>query len=103
MLQEAEKMKCRAFVSPRDVCRGIYKLNLAFVANLFNKYPALEPAGDVDLGDIEETREEKSTSKLTCKCESVLEHRRSCGNAARGPAPNVLYRPVRSGDSPKTT
>ena len=60
MLQEADKMKCRVFVSPKDVCKGIYKLNLAFVANLFNKYPALEPAADVDLGDITETREEKS-------------------------------------------
>lgn len=60
MLQEADKMKCRVFVSPKDVCKGIYKLNLAFVANLFNKYPALEPAADVDLGDITETREEKT-------------------------------------------
>jgi len=61
MLQEAEKIECRAFVEPNDVVRGNYKLNLAFVANLFNMYPALDQPANVDLTEIhEETREEKS-------------------------------------------
>ena len=61
MLQEADKMGCRSFVSPEDVVTGNYKLNLAFVANLFNSYPALENLEVIDLEEIhEETREEKS-------------------------------------------
>jgi len=61
MLQEAAKINCRAFVAPDDVVRGNSKLNLAFVANLFNMYPALDQPANIDLGSIhEETREEKS-------------------------------------------
>ena len=41
MLQQADKLGCRSFVQPQDVVNGIYKLNLAFVANLFNKHPGL--------------------------------------------------------------
>jgi hypothetical protein len=46
------------------VVKGNYKLNLAFVANLFNKFPALpEPEAD-QIPEIEavmeETREEKT-------------------------------------------
>lgn len=63
MLQEAEKINCRSFVSPDDVVRGNYKLNLAFVANLFNNHPGLDniEINDIDLAGIHsETREEKS-------------------------------------------
>lgn len=69
MLQEAEKINCRNFVSPNDVVQGNYKLNLAFVANLFNSHPGLDNAaiGEFDLGDFqEETREEKSTTLFKC-------------------------------------
>ena len=68
MLQESDKIGCRQFVSAKDVVAGNPKLNLAFVANLFNMYPALDKAEiDVDtLGEIhEETREEKSKLYLT--------------------------------------
>ncbi|XP_064021180.1 plastin-1 isoform X3 [Pogoniulus pusillus] len=41
MLQQADKLSCRQFVTPADVVAGNPKLNLAFVANLFNTYPAL--------------------------------------------------------------
>ena len=41
MLQQANKLGCRSFVTPEDVVNGVYKLNLAFVANLFNNHPAL--------------------------------------------------------------
>lgn len=62
MLQEADKIHCRAFVQPMDVVKGIQKLNLAFVANLFNTYPALDPPDEpVDTEEfVEETREEKT-------------------------------------------
>jgi hypothetical protein len=53
----ADKLGCRKFVTARDICKGNQKLNLAFVANLFNTWPALEP---VEFKAIEETREEKS-------------------------------------------
>lgn len=64
MLRQADKLDCRAFVTPNDVANGVYKLNLAFVANLFNTWPGLKPPGeDEQLGDlevVEETREEKT-------------------------------------------
>ncbi|KAK2718773.1 hypothetical protein QYM36_005945, partial [Artemia franciscana] len=63
MLQQAEKLGCRSFVTPEDVVNGIYKLNLAFVANLFNNHPGLHrDEGEVieGLENIEETREEKT-------------------------------------------
>ncbi|CAL8267141.1 unnamed protein product [Merluccius merluccius] len=63
MLQQADRLGCRQFVTPSDVVSGNPKLNLAFVANLFNKYPALtKPEGeDIDWGLLEgETREERT-------------------------------------------
>ncbi|CAK9297455.1 unnamed protein product [Gordionus sp. m RMFG-2023] len=68
MLKEADKIKCRAFVSPRDVVNGNYKLNVAFVANMFNSHPALSVAEkdltslelQEDVNAIEETREERT-------------------------------------------
>lgn len=61
MLQQAAKLKCRSFVTPQDVVNGVYKLNLAFVANLFNNHPGLEQTnGTVEYETVEETREEKS-------------------------------------------
>ncbi len=65
MLEQANKIGCRKFVRPKDVVKGNQRLNMAYVANLFNAYPALQaPEGlpDFDLGDYGETREEKSTS-----------------------------------------
>ncbi|PKU33681.1 plastin-3 isoform x2 [Limosa lapponica baueri] len=48
MLQQADRLGCRQFVTPADVVSGNPKLNLAFVANLFNKYTlnVLEDLGD---------------------------------------------------------
>ncbi|KFR17194.1 Plastin-2 [Opisthocomus hoazin] len=63
MLQQAERLGCRQFVTATDVVRGNPKLNLAFIANLFNKYPALhKPENqDIDWSSIEgETREERT-------------------------------------------
>lgn len=52
MLQQADRLGCRQFVTPADVVSGNPKLNLAFVANLFNKYPALTKPENEDL-DLE--------------------------------------------------
>lgn len=63
MLVQAERLGCRQFVTATDVVRGNPKLNLAFIANLFNKYPALhKPENqDIDWSSIEgETREERT-------------------------------------------
>jgi plastin-3 len=60
MLVEADKIGCRSFVSPNDIVTGNYKLNLAFVANMFNMYPGLEQTDDFDMMEVhQETREEK--------------------------------------------
>uniref|UniRef100_A0A8C6MM54 Plastin-3 n=1 Tax=Nothobranchius furzeri TaxID=105023 RepID=A0A8C6MM54_NOTFU len=61
--QIADRLGCRQFVTPTDVISGNPKLNLAFVANLFNKYPALTKPDnqDIDWGLLEgETREERT-------------------------------------------
>lgn len=44
MLQQAARLDCRQFVSPHDVVSGNSKLNLAFVANLYNMHPAMHRA-----------------------------------------------------------
>lgn len=74
MLQQADKLGCRSFVTPDDVMNGVYKLNLAFVANLFNNYPGLDkPEGEIiGLESIEETREEKSKLLLLIICNIIL-------------------------------
>ena len=59
VLANAVKMKCRKFVRAKDIVKGNTKLNLAFVCNLFNNFPALEPAEE-ELPNLEETREEKT-------------------------------------------
>ncbi|XP_054983351.1 plastin-1 isoform X1 [Sorex araneus] len=56
MLQQAEKLGCRQFVTPADVVSGNPKLNMAFVANLFNTYPSLhKPSNnDIDVNLLED-------------------------------------------------
>jgi len=70
MLDEADKIGCRSFVAPADVVNGNYKLNLAFVANLFNTYPGFDQQEfdgvDFDFSALpEETREERSEYRLS--------------------------------------
>ncbi|KAI6647359.1 Fimbrin [Oopsacas minuta] len=63
MLNQADKIDCKKFVRPKDVVNGNKKLNMAFVANLFNTYPALDPPDDLpdfDMNDMGEKREEKT-------------------------------------------
>uniref|UniRef100_A0A8C1UAW8 Plastin 1 (I isoform) n=1 Tax=Cyprinus carpio TaxID=7962 RepID=A0A8C1UAW8_CYPCA len=62
MLKQAERLDCRQFVTPNDVVAGNHKLNMAFVANLFNMYPALNrPASNgIDYTIEGETRETRT-------------------------------------------
>uniref|UniRef100_A0A8C6V1B4 Plastin 1 (I isoform) n=1 Tax=Neogobius melanostomus TaxID=47308 RepID=A0A8C6V1B4_9GOBI len=63
MLQQAARLDCRQFVSSQDVTSGNSKLNMAFVANMFNTHPALQRGqlNGLDTSHIEaETREEKT-------------------------------------------
>lgn len=64
VLRNAEKINCRKFVTAKDIVGGNSKLNLAFVAHLFNNYPALDLEDlDEDLEEMEpyeESREEKT-------------------------------------------
>ncbi|MBW01167.1 Plastin-1, partial [Eschrichtius robustus] len=63
MLREADKLGCRQFVTPADVVSGNPKLNLAFVANLFNTYPSLHKPdnNDIDMNLLEgESKEERT-------------------------------------------
>lgn len=59
MLKQADRLGCREFVAPKDIVRGNAKLNMAFVANLFNTHPALKKV-EIDESLIEETREVKT-------------------------------------------
>lgn len=64
MLQQAARLDCRQFVSPHDVTSGNSKLNLAFVANLYNRHPGLQRANisnGLQTEHLEaETKEEKT-------------------------------------------
>uniref|UniRef100_A0A8C4GXV6 Plastin-1 n=1 Tax=Dicentrarchus labrax TaxID=13489 RepID=A0A8C4GXV6_DICLA len=63
MLKQAARMDCRQFVSPHDVTSGNSKLNMAFVANLFNMHSGLEKgqSNGIETTQIEgETLKEKT-------------------------------------------
>jgi hypothetical protein len=53
-LDEAAKIDCKKFVGPREIVNGNPRLNLAFVANLFNTRPGLEPLTEAELASINE-------------------------------------------------
>ena len=62
VLQNADTLGCRKFLTPTSLVAGNPKLNLAFVANLFNTWPALDPITEeeklqVDDFDAEGERE----------------------------------------------
>lgn len=48
VLQNADRIDCRKFLTPSAIVKGNAKLNLAFVANLFNTWPALDPITEED-------------------------------------------------------
>ncbi|KAF6730949.1 Plastin-3 [Oryzias melastigma] len=60
MLKEAERLGCREFVTATDVVTGNAKLNMAFVATLFNKHPALTKPENQEWIVEDESREERT-------------------------------------------
>lgn len=54
VLQNAEKLDCRKFLTPTALVAGNPKLNLAFVANLFNTHPGLEALTEEEKEGIED-------------------------------------------------
>jgi plastin-1 len=54
VLQNSEKLDCRKFLTPTALVAGNPKLNLAFVANLFNTHPGLDPLTEEDKLQIDD-------------------------------------------------
>ncbi|KAJ9100641.1 Fimbrin, actin-bundling protein [Naganishia friedmannii] len=48
VLQNADKIGCRRFLTANSLVAGNPKLNLAFVAHLFNTHPGLEPLDEAE-------------------------------------------------------
>ncbi|KAH8830129.1 calponin homology domain-containing protein [Flagelloscypha sp. PMI_526] len=51
VLQNAAAIGCRKFLTPSSLVSGNPRLNLAFVANLFNTWPGLEPLDEQEAKD----------------------------------------------------
>ena len=71
MLQQAEKLGCRSFLTPEDVVNGVYKLNLAFVANLFNNCQIYQFHFDFYVCQID--MEPMFATLFQCSCDCLSE------------------------------
>ena len=54
VLQNADKLGCRKYLKPKTLVEGNTKLNFAFVANLFNICPGLEPLTVAEKSTLDE-------------------------------------------------
>eukprot|EP00761_Pharyngomonas_kirbyi_P011841 gb/GECH01011867.1/.p1 GENE.gb/GECH01011867.1/~~gb/GECH01011867.1/.p1 ORF type:complete len:522 (+),score=107.98 gb/GECH01011867.1/:1-1566(+) len=69
LMEGAEKIGCRRFVTPKDIKDGHPRLNLAFLAHMFNTHPGLEEVKEeMEVPDVEEeveegTREERAFTR----------------------------------------
>ncbi|KAI5860134.1 calponin homology domain-containing protein [Durotheca rogersii] len=54
VLVDADKLGCRKFLTPSSLVAGNPKLNLAFVANLFNTHPALDPITEEEKQQVDD-------------------------------------------------
>lgn len=54
VLANAEKLDCNKYVTAKSINNGNPKLNLAFVANLFNVCPGLEPLSETEKAALDE-------------------------------------------------
>ncbi|KAI9808701.1 MAG: Fimbrin, actin-bundling protein [Sarcosagium campestre] len=54
VLHNADKLGCRKFLTPTSLVAGNPKLNLAFVAHLFNTHPGLDPITEEDKLEVED-------------------------------------------------
>ena len=54
VLQNADKLGCRKFLTPKSLVAGNPKLNLAFVAHLFNTHPGLDALSEEEKVEIDD-------------------------------------------------
>lgn len=54
VLQNADAIGCRKYLTAQSLLAGNPKLNLAFVANLFNNHPGLEPLTEAPPEPVED-------------------------------------------------
>lgn len=54
VLVQAGKIGCRKYVSPKAIVEGNPKLNLAFVANLFNHHPGLAALTEAEMASLDD-------------------------------------------------
>jgi plastin-1 len=54
VLQNADKIGCRKFLTPKSLVAGNPKLNLAFVAHLFNTHPGLDALTEEEQVEIDD-------------------------------------------------
>lgn len=54
VLVNADKLGCRKFLTPKSLVAGNPKLNLAFVAHLFNTHPGLDPITEEEKLEVED-------------------------------------------------
>lgn len=54
VLQNADRLGCRKFLTPKSLVAGNPKLNLAFVAHLFNTHPGLDALTEEEQVEIED-------------------------------------------------
>lgn len=54
ILDNAEKIGCRKYLTPKTLVNGNSKLNFAFIANLFNNHPCLAPLSEEEKAQLDE-------------------------------------------------
>jgi hypothetical protein len=54
MLDESDKIDCKKFTTPNLIVKGHAKMNLAFVANLFNTRHGLEPLTEAERAGLDD-------------------------------------------------
>jgi plastin-1 len=54
VLASAESIGCLKYITAKSLLEGNAKLNFAFVANLFNTHPGLEPLTEAELAKLDE-------------------------------------------------
>ncbi|KAI8851356.1 calponin homology domain-containing protein [Chytridium lagenaria] len=55
VLQNADRLGCRKYLSPKTLTEGNQKLNFAFIANLFNNHPGLEKLSDAEMAQLDDS------------------------------------------------
>eukprot|EP00842_Homolaphlyctis_polyrhiza_P006965 jgi/Hompol1/858/HPOL_001344-RA len=54
VLDNADKIGCRKYLTPKTLVEGNQKLNFAFVAHLFNTHPGLEKLTEAEMAQLDE-------------------------------------------------